>query len=290
MRRRLSSRTRRDIEDEALAESEAKSRAKEKALLERLKDTGSGFETIVMEGDAVRSAMEQERLNAEAAARGGEKPPAFVLPKEQAANEPDGGMKRIGMIAGAIVLTLLIAVQVVHQMRADLATNSTINGIIGPIYRAVGSPIIPNWDVSGWKIEQSNGTTRPISEIIDGEPQLELGSAVEMIDETSGIIGGNNETLTIFSRISNQSDEPLPYPMISVSLTDRVSSKIGNIVLEPHEYLTDNLDPRTPVPPGVTYSAVIAIDAPPAEATGFQLDVCYRQSDGLLRCAIQSFK
>jgi hypothetical protein len=44
------------------------------------------------------------------------------------------------------------------------------------------------------------------------------------------------------------------------------------------------------VAPGDTFSAVISIDAPDANATGFKLNVCYRQPGGRLRCAIDDFR
>ena len=96
--------------------------------------------------------------------------------------------------------------------------------------------------------------------------------------------------LTIYSRVGNKSADPLPYPLISVSLTDRFEDIIGSKVLEPGEYLAETFDPRRPVAPGDTFSAVISIEAPSAEATGFKLNVCYRQAGGKLKCAIDDFK
>ncbi len=75
-----------------------------------------------------------------------------------------------------------------------------------------------------------------------------------------------------------------------MSLTDRFEDIIGSKVLEPGDYLAETLDTRKPVAPGETFSAVISIDAPDANATGFKLNVCYRQPGGRLRCAIDDFK
>ena len=55
-------------------------------------------------------------------------------------------------------------------------------------------------------------------------------------------------------------------------------------------YLAENLDTREPVAPGSNFSALISIDAPGAAATGFKLNVCYRQTGGRLKCAIDDFK
>ncbi len=245
--------------------------------VEKLKDTGSGFETIVMEGDFSGNALDKGKL-----AKTG-----FVLPKEAPQDDGSRGAPNYGMIAGIVVLVLLLAGQFVHQSRAALATVPAINGAIGPIYRAVGAPINPNWDIAGWRFEVTKGGTNPIGEFLDGETEA---PDIEAIDDSEDIIADEDEVLTIFSRIGNQSDGPLPYPLISVALTTRFEEIIGSKVLEPSEYLTGNFDPRIPVPPGNTFIAVISVETPAPEATGFKLSVCYRQAGGLLRCAMENFK
>jgi hypothetical protein len=252
-----------------------------------LSDTSSGFETIIMEGESVRSAMEQKAL-AEAEKAGSEPAkPAFVLPKEEPSDEGSGGKRKYAMVAGIVVLALILAGQFVHQSRTALAKVPIINEAIGPLYRAIGAPITPDWDVKGWRIEVTKGSTNPIGELINGEAEA---TDVDAVEGEAEFITDEDETLTIYSRIGNQSDGPLPYPLVSVALTTRFEKIIGNKVLEPHEYLTGNLDPRVPVPPGDTFNAVISIEAPSAEVTGFRLNVCYRQDGGLLRCAIENFK
>lgn len=252
--------------------------------LEQLKETGSSFETIVMEGDVVRSALEEQAFSKS----GGEKP-AFVLPEAAPPPKERFKLPRGGMIAGIVVLALILIVQVVHQSRTALAKVPVINNAIAPIYRAMGNPINPDWNVSGWRFEVTKGSTNPIGEFLNGEtPNGELD--IESIDDSAGIAADGDEVLTIYSRLGNQSDEALPYPLISVALTDKVEETIGSKVLEPHEYLTGNFDPRIPVPPGNTFNAVIQIESPAAEATGFKLNVCYRTAEQLLRCALEDFK
>ena len=245
--------------------------------VEKLEDTSSGFETIVMEGDFSGNALDKGKL-----AKTG-----FVLPKEVPQDEGSKGAPNYGMIAGIVVLVLLLAGQIVHQSRAALATVPAINDAIGPIYRAVGAPINPNWDIAGWRFEVTKGSTNPIGEFLDGETEA---PDIEAVDDSEDIIADEDEVLTIFSRVGNQSDSPLPYPLISVALTDRFEEIIGSKVLEPSEYLTGNFDPRIPVPPGNTFNAVISVETPAPEAEGFILSVCYRQAGGLLRCAMENFK
>ena len=165
------------------------------------------------------------------------------------------------MAAGVAALALLLGLQYVHQSRESLAAYPGFSSSIGSIYRMIGKPVTPAWDVTGWRFEATKGST----------------------DE-------GDELLTIYSRVGNDSDGPLPYPLVHVSLTDRFEDIIGSRVLEPGEYLGSDADPRELVPAGNTFNAVISIENPSAEATGFKLNVCYRLASGQLRCAIEDFK
>ena len=100
----------------------------------------------------------------------------------------------------------------------------------------------------------------------------------------------DDDELTVYSRLGNNSDGPLPYPLIGISLTDRFEETIGSRVLDPAEYLPTDLDPRELVAPGNTFNAIITIKSATEDATGFKLNVCYRLSDEQLRCAIDDFR
>ena len=232
--------------------------AEEQAKTEARAEDAAGFETIIMEGEFVRSELGKEKLEADAAE-------ARALVKAARAREAtaasEGSGRRFGMIAAAVLLALLLVAQVLHFSRDALATNTTFNDVAGPMYRAIGKPLAPAWDIGGWRFEVTRGNA----------------------DVTAN-------TLTIYSRIGNKSDKPLPYPLIGISLTDRFEEVIGSRVLEPADYLTDDLDPRKPVRPGNTFNAVMTIRSPAPEATGFKLNVCYRVAGGKLRCAIQDFR
>lgn len=222
-------------------------------------------ETIIMEGEFVRDAFEEERLEAE---RRKAAEAEAVMEKSKDGAGSDGEQKPAAkappnyrMAAGIAALALLLGAQYVHQSRESLAVYPAFSGSVGSIYRMIGKPVSPAWDITGWRFEATKGST----------------------DE-------NDAVLTIYSRIGNNSGEALPYPLINVSLTDRFEDIIGSTVLEPGEYLAESLDTRQPVPPGETFSALISIDAPDAGATGFKLNVCYRQPGGRLRCAIDDFR
>ncbi|MDA0679959.1 MAG: zinc-ribbon and DUF3426 domain-containing protein [Proteobacteria bacterium] len=224
-------------------------------------------ETIIMEGEFVRSEIDLERLAAENASRGqlgdsGSLVDTYALRR----GKVRGGRRRhdpvsYGITAAIVVLALTLVGQIVHNSRESLATMGMFNQTVAPVYRMLGSPVTPSWDVRGWQFEVTNGN----------------------VDE-------NEQALTIVSRIVNRADQPLPYPLIHISLTDRWEDIMGSKILEPGEYLAGDLDPSSPVLPGENFTAVITIEDPSAEATGFKLNVCYRVAPGSVRCAIEDFK
>jgi len=217
-----------------------------------------GFETIIMEGDSIRSAMDSEKLAADSAEAA---ELVLIARADETEQTEESGGRRYGMIAAVALLMLTLIVQMVHQSREALATIPAFNNTVGLLYRAIGQPVQPAWDITGWRFEATKGSTE-----------------------------GEDEDLTVYSRLGNNSDGPLPYPLIGISLTDRFEESIGSRVLDPAEYLPNDLDPRKLVEPGNTFNAVITIKSASEDATGFKLNVCYRSTDDQLRCAIDDFK
>ena len=235
---------------------------------EQLFDENSDeVETIIMEGEFVRSAIEQQRHAAENAARSElDDPTKFADTYATSRDKLRGGRRRYdppayGMVIAVVALALALAGQFVHNSRESLATYGFFNQTIAPVYRILGSPVTPDWDIKGWQFEATNGS-----------------------------VGAEETSLTIVSRIGNKADEALPYPLIHVSLTNRFEDIMGSRILEPGEYLAGDLDPSSPVKPGENFTAVITIEEPAPDATGFKLNVCYRVEPGTVRCAIEDFK
>jgi predicted Zn finger-like uncharacterized protein len=217
-------------------------------------------ETIIMEGDTVTDLL----MEAEAAEASGILPAdALDAPaNESATSEADDTRPRrtYAAIAATVLLVLLLTAQLVHANRERLATWDVFNTTVGPVYEALGHPVTPAWDVRSWRFEATSGST-----------------------DDSG------QRLTIRSRIANKSEQAMPYPLVYVSLTDRFEELVGSRVLEPREYLVTG-NSRRPVPAGANFTAVINVDTPSPDATGFKLNVCYRVAAGQLRCAIEDFK
>ncbi len=225
-------------------------------------------ETIIMEGEEFRGSLDDVEYST------GENRAVTGLDEQQSLvdtymlnkGQSRGGRRRIdpaslGKMAGVAALLVLLGAQYLHASRQTFATYGAFNQTVGPVYRALGQPVTPKWNIKGWQFERTKGST-----------------------------DDNDEVLTVFSTVRNSSEDPLPYPLLHVSLTDRWEDIIGSKILEPSEYLAGDMDPRTPVAPGESFTAVIAIERPSGEATGFQLYVCYRVSPDHVRCATEDFK
>jgi hypothetical protein len=231
--------------------------------LGQIPEYGMAVETIIMEGEFVRAELGKAGLDEDEPSDAGDEELALNREKDDYARrrEMTSRSPGAGTYAAAGLLAMLLVVQVVHQSRADLATVPAFNAAVGPIYRMLGMPLTPAWNIGGWRFEATKGDT-----------------------------GEDGNVLTIYSRVGNNSDDALPYPLVHVSLTDRFEDIIGSKILEPGDYLPENADPGQLVSPGETFNAVISIDSPSPEATGFKLNVCYRLAGDQLRCADQDFK
>src|SRR5210317_643896 len=95
-----------------------KKKSRKHAAEDPLKETGAGFETIIMEGEAFRSTEDNEKLEADAAEA------ATLLRKaaeeEEAAKRADSSRISYGLVAGIVALLILLAAQYVHQSRESL--------------------------------------------------------------------------------------------------------------------------------------------------------------------------
>ena len=132
---------------------------------EQLFDENSDeVETIIMEGEFVRSAVEQQRLAAENAARSElDDPTTFADTYATNRDKLRGGRRRYdppayGMVIAVAALALALAGQFVHNSRESLATYGFFNQTIAPVYRILGSPVTPDWDIKGWQFEATNGS------------------------------------------------------------------------------------------------------------------------------------
>jgi predicted Zn finger-like uncharacterized protein len=232
-------------------------------------------ETIVMEGEIVRSSLHGELVVPVPADDDTSEPavPAAgprirslrdtylrlreVLP---AAGEADRPTRRWRELAAALLLGLLLAAQIVHAHRETLATWPLFDATLGTLYASLGAPITPDWDVNAWQFLSTSGNT-----------------------------DANDRILTISSSITNRSERALPYPLLHVSLTDRYEEIVASGLLEPAQYL-DIRSAEGMVDAGDGISATITIAPLDENATGYTLNVCYPLQGARVRCATGAFR
>jgi predicted Zn finger-like uncharacterized protein len=230
--------------------------------------------TIIMEGESFVDGSEPE-LRDTSARQAAEKTDAELAElrealQKQAEAEAKSGSNRFDarrLRAAIVLLAVLLVAQGLHFSRTALATMPGIGNVIKPVYSAIGMPITPGWDITGWQIEVSKASAGPVA-ASDGEL----------------------EAITIVSRVRNRSDRALPHPLVSVSLVDRYMEPIGNKVLEPAEYLPEDGQAQSLVAPGQTFNAIVTIESSDPDVYNFQMSLCYREADSRLRCAIGAFK
>mgnify|MGYP002838037765 CR=1 FL=1 len=165
------------------------------------------------------------------------------------------------IVAAIVGLALVLVGQFVHNHRHLLATYGFFSATMGPVYRVLGSPVTPGWDVHGWQFEA-----------------------------TTGSIDNENTRLTIVTRITNRSNQSLPYPLVHIELTDQFDDVTGGAILEPADYLSIDDEPGRLIAPGNKFTATITMDEPSVEVYGYRLKVCYRTEPATVHCAAEAFR
>jgi predicted Zn finger-like uncharacterized protein len=161
----------------------------------------------------------------------------------------DRDLKRrrfIGWLGAAIVSTLLLTAQIVHQNRDWFVVRS--------LYGALDAGLPPPANLSAYQLRQWGVT---------GDPDA-------------------NGILRLRASILNAAPQLQPYPLLRVTLADRFGKSIGRRDFEPTEYLgkpTARL-----LAPGERVDATLQILDPGKNAEGFEIDVCLRGADQRIAC------
>jgi len=182
--------------------------------------------------------------------------PAWVILDEA---QPAPRSARLWM-AGAIAAAALLAAQVVHSHRNDLAVLAVVGPVVQKTYALLGSEIAPDWNLEQYEI------------VVDWDSVAQ-----------PGMDGDGN--LKIAARIRNKGPRPLPLPHVQVQLKDRWESTIGSRVFAPAEYLPRGAALHRRIGTGQVMLATLDIFDPGPQAYGFELDVCVNADLGTLRCA-----
>jgi predicted Zn finger-like uncharacterized protein len=148
----------------------------------------------------------------------------------------------------AAPLALLLAAQVVHYYRSELARHPRLGAPLMSIYGALGLSLTPDWNLHAYEVRQWGVTSDPASP----------------------------GTLKVRASIKNLAPFAQPYPLLKLVLEDRWGEQVRAREFEPSEYLDPTIAAHRLMAPAEQANATIAIVDPGPDAEGFRFDVCLR--------------
>lgn len=174
------------------------------------------------------------------------------------ANEPPRPRYYAAYAAGAAVLALLFAGQLVHYQREALVAWPALSGPLSRLYAAIGQPIQLRGDLGAYDLRQLGAVAPP---------------------DAAG-------TLLVRASLRNLSPRPQPMPLLRVTLQDRYGNRIASRDLAAVEYQQRPAGkaPETLLAAGARLETAVQLVDPGGNAVGFELDVCLVEA-GNTRCA-----
>jgi predicted Zn finger-like uncharacterized protein len=222
---------------------------------------------------SIRIEQDDEALEVELAEVG---PPAPVEPRlrparreepaplaadeateEAPAESSRRGLRTFAWSVGSLLLALVLAAQLVHHYRQDLARNPQAGPMLRSLYERIGHPLEPHRDLGAFEL-------------------LQWGRAQEP---------GAPGQLRVRASLRNRADFPQPLPLLRLELENRFGAPVAAREFEPEEYLKDPAQARRLLDAGAAAEAELVIADPGQDAMGYRLDVCVRESASRLRCA-----
>jgi hypothetical protein len=181
---------------------------------------------------------------------------AFVASTELAPRAPRRG-RRTAWISGIAALGVVLVAQAIHHNRHDLATKASLNRPLTRFYAAIGVPLIPRWNPASYEVRQ-------------------LGAF-------SG--AGENGNLTVRASLKNDADQPLPLPLLRITVQDRYGNRIATRDVPPKGYVPGALPADAHLGVGQRIDAEMSFKDPGRDAVGFEIDACLPTPEGGIACA-----
>ena len=181
---------------------------------------------------------------------------AFVAANEIAPRGPQRG-RRLAWIGGIAALGVVLVAQAIHHNRHDLATKASLNRPLTRFYAAIGVPLIPRWNPASYEVRQ-------------------LGAF-------SG--AGDNGNLTVRASLKNDADQPLPLPLLRITVQDRYGNRIATRDVPPSGYVPGALPADAHLGVGQRIDAEMSFKDPGRDAVGFEIDACLPTPEGGIACA-----
>jgi predicted Zn finger-like uncharacterized protein len=160
-------------------------------------------------------------------------------------------------VAGAAALSLLLVGQAIHHNRHSLATNALLNRPLTKFYRAIGVPLVPSWDLRSYDVRQLGAST------------------------SEGAAG----SLTVRASLKNNSTQPLPLPLLRITMQDRYGNRIATRDVPPSGYVPGAVPAEAHLGVGQRIDAEMTFKDPGQNAVGFEIDACLATASGRIACA-----
>ena len=159
--------------------------------------------------------------------------------------------------AGTGALAILLAAQIVHHYRHDLAANEQLYKPLTAVYSALGIPLVPRWSLTAYDVRQ-------------------LGAAAD---------NANAGQITVRASVKNTAKQAQPLPLLRVTLQDRFGNRIAARDVPPQSYLPRAIPPSSFLSAGQRIDAEMAFVDPGSNAVGFEIDACLPAPGGSIACA-----
>jgi predicted Zn finger-like uncharacterized protein len=165
--------------------------------------------------------------------------------------------QRLAWIGGSAALGLVLVAQAIHHNRNELATNPRLNRPLTSFYSAIGVPLVPRWNLALYDVRQ-------------------LGAF-------SG--GGDDANLTVRASLKNNAGQPLPLPLLRITVQDRYGNRIATRDVPPKSYVPGALPADAHLGAGQRIDAEVTFKDPGRDAVGFEIDACLPTAEGRIACA-----
>ncbi len=164
--------------------------------------------------------------------------------------------KRWQVVVGLCLLALLLAAQTIHHWRNDLATHQGLFSPLERLYRAMGQPLTPNWNLAAYDVRQLGASS-------DGE---------------------DHHVVRVRLSLSNHALNAQIMPLVRLTLLDRYGKSLSAGEISPRQYLPAALQQNRWLEAEQRIDAELRVTDPSGQASSFELDVCVAAPGGGLRC------
>jgi predicted Zn finger-like uncharacterized protein len=202
---------------------------------------------ILIPDEMRRRLAEEARARADAARE-------FEL---DASEEPGLLDRRWPWVAGIAILSVMLALQVVHAARNDIVRNETFGPVLAGAYDFLGLSVLAPTDLGAYELRQWGAASDP----------------------------REANRLLLRASIVNRAGYAQPLPLLRLTLQDRFGGTLGQRDIGPADYLPGS-GASALLAPGQRADALIRIVDPGSEAVGYELDICLPAPGGV-RCASQ---